>query len=60
MSDRYSPSGAVTRSQKRILANLLLLHGYDNLLEFYGEIVEDAPAPSAYPTYEQARPVLTG
>jgi hypothetical protein len=48
----------VTRAQRRALANLVLLHGYDNVLEFYGELIDGAPDPSTYPPVEEVRPVL--
>ncbi len=48
----------MTRVQKRTLANLVLLHGYDNLTEFYGEYIDGAPDPSIYPAFEDAQPVL--
>ena len=45
----------MTHKQKRILANLVLSHGFDNLCEFWGELVDGEPNA---PTWEQAEPVL--
>jgi len=46
----------VTTIQRRNLANLLLSRGFDQLTEFYGEIVEDHcwTAGVEVPTYEVA------
>lgn len=41
----------MTRTQRRNLANLVLMHGYDNVREFYGELVSGAPDTDAYPAY---------
>ena len=53
----------MTRQHKRNLANLVLLHGYDNLLEFYDEITGgDVGLTNAnkYPWLSQAQEVLDG
>jgi hypothetical protein len=48
----------MTRRQKRNLASLVLLHGYDNCLEFYDELVAGASDVEAYPPAESIRETL--
>lgn len=41
----------MTRIQKRKLANLVLWHGYDNVREFYGELVAQQLDFDVFPKY---------
>lgn len=48
----------MTRDQKRQIANLVLLHGYDNCLEFYDELIDGAPE-GTFPPYDEMSATLT-
>jgi hypothetical protein len=47
----------VTNVQRRNLADLLVNHGYMNVMEFYGELASDYP-PCHLPDYDVAMPIL--